>query len=364
MSKLYFPNLNGLRFVAASVVIIHHIEQFKEILGLPNYSKNSLVELIGKLGVTLFFVLSGFLITYLLLIEQKTKGEIKVKDFYIRRTLRIWPLYFFILILAFFIFPKILFFNIGELSNQLHHDFWTKFALYLFFLPNLVLGLYPLIPFASQSWSIGYEEQFYLVWPLLIKKIKNKNYIFLSIIGFFIIIKFLAFYVFDDYLIQKKYFKISEVFFSMPSIDCMAIGGGFAYLLFNNNKILKNIFTKNFQVVLYFIITILILSGTFIPFFNNQVYSILFGLLIINLAANPKCIINLENILLNYLGKISYGLYMYHTIIIVLVLKSLSLINVHNVILENILTFFLTIIVAAISYKYIEEKFIEKKTKF
>jgi len=94
MSKVYFPNLNGLRFIAASLVIVHHVEQFKEILGYSNYNEFSFIKLIGKLGVMLFFVLSGFLITYLLLVEQKEKGTIAIKSFYMRRLLRIWPLYF------------------------------------------------------------------------------------------------------------------------------------------------------------------------------------------------------------------------------------------------------------------------------
>lgn len=364
MSKIYFPNLNGLRFIAALLVIIHHVEQFKEILGYQNYSQTPFIKIIGKLGVTLFFVLSGYLITYLLLVEEKNKGKIAIKDFYIRRALRIWPLYFLILILAFFIIPEIQFFNIGELSNQLHENFWTKLTLYVFFLPNLVLGLYPIIPFASQLWSIGYEEQFYLVWPLLIKKIKNKNFIFFTIIGVFIISKFLVFYVFDAYLIQNNYYKIAEVFFNMPSIDCMAIGGGFAYLLFNKSVVLEKMFSKKLQITLYSVLIILITKGIFIPFFNNQVYSVLFGILILNLSANKNSIVSLENKTLNFLGKISYGIYMYHTLMIVVVLKSLFFLKIHNVVLENSLSIMLTIIMASLSYKYLEEKFIKFKEKF
>lgn len=69
MKKVYFPNLNGLRFVAAFMVIIHHVEQFKNLFGLENiFHKSPFISIVGKLGVILFFVLSGFLITYLLLV--------------------------------------------------------------------------------------------------------------------------------------------------------------------------------------------------------------------------------------------------------------------------------------------------------
>ena len=89
--RLYFPNLNGLRFIAALLVIVHHIEQLKYIYGLPNNFSSSFVQIIGELGVILFFVLSGFLITYLLLEEEKRTTTIAVKNFYLRRVLRIWP---------------------------------------------------------------------------------------------------------------------------------------------------------------------------------------------------------------------------------------------------------------------------------
>lgn len=363
MSKIYFPNLNGLRFITASIVIMHHVEQFKEFLGFPNYAHVSFIKLIGKAGVALFFVLSGYLITYLLLVETRDKGEIAIGRFYIRRALRIWPLYFFIILLSFFILPHLPFLHIPELTGHVHEHFWTKLLLYVLFLPNLVLAIYPIVPFASQLWSIGYEEQFYLVWPWLIKKIKNKYLIFFSIIAFFIIIKFLALFVFDDYLLAHHYDKAAEIFFMMPSIDGMAIGGLFAYLLFQRHPILEWFYSKTFQWVLYALTFGLIFGGVFIPFFNNQAYSFLFGLIILNLSANPKTIFSLENKTMDYLGKISYGIYMYHILMVVTVLKLLAMFDIHNVVLENILAISFTVVAAGISYKYLEERFIKMKSK-
>src|SRR5262245_59932952 len=96
--RVYFPNLNGLRFIAALAVIIHHIEQQKADFCLPNSFGAAPIQLFGELGVVLFFVLSGFLLTYLLLEEEKTTATIGIRNFYIRRILRIWPLYFLIII--------------------------------------------------------------------------------------------------------------------------------------------------------------------------------------------------------------------------------------------------------------------------
>ena len=137
--RIYFPNLNGLRFVAALLVIVHHIEQIKYIYGLPNNFSSSFIQIIGELGVILFFVLSGFLITYLLLEEENRTQTIAVKNFYLRRILRIWPLYFFIVILALFILPNISPFILPEYDKAtIYENLPAKIFLYVFFLPNLV----------------------------------------------------------------------------------------------------------------------------------------------------------------------------------------------------------------------------------
>ena len=102
MSKFYFKNLDGIRFIGALMVIIHHIEQNKSVFGIANIWNNPVIQSIGPLGVNLFFTLSGFLITYLLLKEYNTNKTIDVKSFYIRRILRIWPLYFLLIIIGFF----------------------------------------------------------------------------------------------------------------------------------------------------------------------------------------------------------------------------------------------------------------------
>ncbi len=79
--KIYFPGLNGLRFWAAFFVILHHVEQFKLWQGMPNLFRNNFFESIGHQGVSLFFVLSGFLITFLLLAEYEKTHHIAVKNF-------------------------------------------------------------------------------------------------------------------------------------------------------------------------------------------------------------------------------------------------------------------------------------------
>ncbi|HYF69227.1 MAG TPA: acyltransferase family protein, partial [Ohtaekwangia sp.] len=91
--RIYFKNLSALRFFAATAVILHHIEQYKFWAKIPNTWGDVTTDALGHKAVSFFFVLSGFLISYLLMEEQKKAGHISIKDFYIRRLLRIWPVY-------------------------------------------------------------------------------------------------------------------------------------------------------------------------------------------------------------------------------------------------------------------------------
>lgn len=362
--KIYFPNLNGLRFIAAFLVIIHHIEQFKSIYGLNSYwEKIPFINIIGKLGVILFFVLSGFLITYLLLSEEKTRNKISIKSFYVRRILRIWPLYFFILILAFAVLPNIKLFVLpGYEAEFVYSDLIYKLILFVFFLPNLVMPMFGLVPFASHVWSIGIEEQFYLAWPVVLKFVKKRRILLmLSIIFFYLLISRALNSVYTDFLPHKTELK---AIWSAFNIDCMAIGGLFAILLIRKNKILSFLMNKYvFYTTLILCLTMLI-QGVYIPYIHYEVYAVLFGVLILNFAANPGIKISLENKVMNYLGKISYGLYMYHPIGIVLSIYLATSIGVVSNWLLYPLGTGLTIILASASYKYLESGFLNLKAKF
>ena len=180
--KVYFPNLNGLRFIAALLVVIHHVEQLKLKFGFANNWHNPFVNISGRLGVLLFFVLSGFLITYLLLAEKKKTGTISIRKFYVRRALRIWPLYYLIVFLGLFILPEMSCLRMPEYTIEVKDNFLSKLSLFILMLPNLALVLFSPVPYLSQSWSIGVEEQFYLIWPNIFKKSKRVLRLLLGVI--------------------------------------------------------------------------------------------------------------------------------------------------------------------------------------
>ncbi len=114
--KRYFVNLNGVRFIASFLVLIHHIEQAKYALGIPGIYSWNVMQHAGRLGVGLFFTLSGFLITYLLIQEKNNHGDIATGKFYLRRIFRIWPIYFLLVISSYFILPHLSWFDI-----MIHH---------------------------------------------------------------------------------------------------------------------------------------------------------------------------------------------------------------------------------------------------
>jgi len=361
--KIFFPGLNGLRFFAAFFVIIHHVEQSKYDEHYTNIYQNPFINSIGGMGVDLFFVLSGFLITYLLIAEKETFKDIKVMKFYLRRVLRIWPLYFLIVLSGLFLFPHIPFLN----SNAGGH-LLQKTILFSLILPNVVLMSYGAIPYISQTWSIGVEEQFYLIWPLLLKY--SKRYL-PPLFGVIIIMKLLDFLLpFSLRFLVAHQSNISLQhgisymisYLSYLRITCMAIGGLGAYVLYFKKELILNfIYRKDVQLAIILISIPLLLMG------RLYAHSLIFILVILNISSNKNSLIKLDNKVFDFLGKISYGLYMYHELAIGIAFYLLKP-SIYNNLTSNVelyfLSVFLTITFATTSYYIFEKRFLGLKKYF
>ncbi|TXD51341.1 MULTISPECIES: acyltransferase family protein [unclassified Polaribacter] len=360
--KLYFPNLNGLRFIAAFFVIINHTEQLKVFYHLGDGILSDFTRNIGKLGVMLFFVLSGFLITYLLITEERLTGAIHTKKFYIRRFLRILPVYVLLIVVVFFMLHNFSFWDIPRMKNPLDNNFISILFLHIFLIPNVATAVYGFIPYIAQAWSIGTEEQSYLMWPVLLKKFKKHR---LALMISIVVFHFMVRVLFSHKLFIAIPFRdVIYKFWMHFNIDSIAIGSVFAILLCNKNRGLKYLLNTNlFYFVVFFTGTLLIL-GVRIPYFQYQFYSFLFGLIIINLAVNKELKNVLEYKVLNYLGKISYGIYMYHFIVLIPVLMFVSNINLENNILIYSLVLSTTIAISSLSYHYFESFFLKRKIKY
>ena len=187
---IFLSGLNGLRAIAAITVVISHIalvfNTFNSNFRLFGVDKNGdpNAYLLASYGATIFFVLSGFLITYLLMLE-KEKKPINIQSFYIRRILRIWPLYYFYLMLVLLTVYVV---NDNVVSLK------TLFFV-VFFSANIPSVLGNNLPYMHHFWSIGVEEQFYLFWPALVKKSKNNLvYILIFLIVTLNVIRVLLWY--------------------------------------------------------------------------------------------------------------------------------------------------------------------------
>ncbi len=367
-NRIYFSGINSLRFMAALAVIITHIELLKGTFGFESYWKNPIIFNLGGMGVYFFFVLSGFLITYLLLVEKEEYGKIAIKQFYLRRILRIWPLYYLILLLGFFVLPQFEVFHISYLQNSFYENFNANIILYIFILPNLAFSLFTAVPNIGQVWSIGVEEQFYIIWPWIVEKSKNILKTLVLIIVCLIILKIVVL-IFGEFYSTAGWYKALRLFVAMSKFECMAIGGIGAYMLFTRNNILKIIYNKYLMITAIISLPLLIyITPAYLQDGIHVVYSFSFLIIILNVSKGGEKSF-LENSTFNYLGKISYGIYMYHFMVVPLVLNIFKKhIALKSEFLLNFgiysLTILITIALSSISYRYFEKPFINLKSKF
>ena len=371
-ARIFFPNLNGLRFLAVLLVIIDHVEEIRSHFKLSSYWSVPAVPLLGQLGVDLFFVLSGFLITYLLLAEKQKLGTIDFRDFYMRRVLRIWPLYFVVVALSLFVFPAIGVLYYPELTPLVSHQLALKVLLYSFMLPNAAPHLFPVVPYLSQAWSIGVEEQFYIVWPVLVYYSKSYVRNFLLLAGAVIIATNLIWALTTP---SRHILPINELttfikyFLAFFRIQCMAIGGIFAVVLFQQRtQLLRLLTARPVQWALWLVLPVMMVRGQEVFHFTHEFYAVLFGVLVLNLSLTDTSIVSLRLPGLDYLGRISYGLYMLHIIAVVLAIKAANAMHItagaaHHTVVYAI-TIGVAICLSAASYRWIETPFLSLKKRF
>ncbi|NIJ51074.1 acyltransferase family protein [Dyadobacter arcticus] len=364
--KRYFPNLNGIRCIAALLVVFHHLEQAKHALGIANVYDWPIIQHAGRLGVGLFFVLSGFLITYLLLEEKGRFGNVDAKKFYLRRVFRIWPIYFLIIGLSFFVFPHITLLDYPGTAEKIQIHAAERLSLLLLVLPNFAFVLYDLPYWCAQTWSIGVEEQFYYLWPWLIKYPKRRIQIILLFLAITAGILFLGLYFVNPSEEMKD--AIITTFLGQFRIQTMALGGLCAWLVYKEKtRILEVVFRKEVQVIVYCLLISLFLSGIHFSGFL-EVYAMFFAFFVLNVSCNENTIISLDNAVMNHLGKVSYGLYIYHVVVIVLIINLLTANSpkwegpVYQAVLY-ISTFVGSVLVASLSYTYFEKPLLAFKDR-
>lgn len=343
-SPLYFPGLNGIRAIAALLVVCSHISMSISDLGFLGFGS---IAMAGY-GVTMFFVLSGYLITYLLLTEYKKNGEISYKKFYIRRILRIWPIYYLSLLIAL----------VWMYSSNQSIDI-KGLLFYIFMMANVPFIYGGTVGLVAHLWSVGVEEQFYLFWPWLFKV---RDRIFTSMI---VIILF--------YMILRIIFRIIEngpiyTLIGTARFHCMAIGGLGALAVFEKWSCLKHIYNPVLQAFCWLILIFSVYSPfhTF-SIIDGELYALIFIIIIINVSTNKKSLVKLENRVMHWLGRISYGIYVYHMFaigIIFYLVKNRIQANYPNLAILYLSVIGLTLLFADLSFRYFEATFMKIKNKF
>lgn len=334
----YVPELDGLRAIAVFLVMIAHSNIF--------FGDH------GGIGVDIFFALSGFLITTLILEERDKFGRLNLKLFYARRFWRLFPALIFLLVVTTIII-LIYFDNDWEVYSE-------ELVASFFYLYNISWYW----DFASQPfilyhmWSLGVEEQYYLWWPVLILILSNfikedKLAIFLLISGGVI---------FCMRIILVKYLFFNSIF--MDSIFFGSILG-----LLRRNFSLNYLISKYiFMVSLFLLLIFSVINFSFISIVIKEGYRGVFGifscLVIINLVSNTNSYTFskiLRSKLFVFFGKLSYSLYLWHLVVFI-VFRNINFLEPYQ---NFILKFIISIFLACISYFLIERNILKySRSKF
>lgn len=350
------PNLDPLRFFLASTVLLFHLPQLSRNQGLPFFDGLPIYHR-GIEAVYMFFVLSGFLIIRLIY-RAKLRDAFSIKDFYVRRILRIFPLYY--LILGF----GLLFYNVIlpalDIPFPINYTWKEAFFYTVFFLPNVFAKVFDPGGIIAVLWSIGIEEQFYIMIAPMLFFINTKwvlRFLSLLLAVYFIV------YWSDIFVILRKF---TFVYFFL-------FAGGVVAIMEERNMLQ---FLKRSPIVPIAICALTLLYFItdwfmFEPLWLRDLFTcMLFALFIHSLAFNNRGI-ELKSRLLDHFGHISYGIYMYHAIVlnaVVFMFLKLEILQNLNwtltVVLMHLLTFAGTLLIAHISYTYFELYFLKLKNKF
>jgi peptidoglycan/LPS O-acetylase OafA/YrhL len=361
-SRFYHPELDILRFFAFLGVFCHHAlphdTSFYSQLGVPKTLGTVLASAgaTGAFGVDLFFTLSAYLITELLLREKELLGTLDVKAFYVRRMLRIWPLYFLFLAVAvamqYFIPGQQLGWRATLAFSLLSGNWWIVFRGF----PSSVV--FPL-------WSVSIEEQFYLLWPVAARRIKASGMATVAI-AMLIVASLSRFY-----LVQHGSTESQIWCNTFARLDPIAVGILAAVVL--RGSATRSSLMGRVALLLsgatLLITAAVICSVKADPLTTTRVLvgypSAALGALAILLATlSPQAALGKSALV--YLGKISYGLYVFH--VLGLLISDLIVTRGYNsfglYLLKISVAFAITVIFAVISFRWIERPFLLLKSRF
>jgi peptidoglycan/LPS O-acetylase OafA/YrhL len=346
--RYYLPQLDGLRFLAALLVFIHHAPPIPVLSAIKPY---------GWAGVDMFLAISAFLITNLILLENDVTGDLSLRSFFIRRALRIWPLY-----LTYATAVCLFAFLIGAVPGTSAAAWWLSHMSFSNNVMTAVMG-YSQVPFSAHLWTISLEEQAYLVMPLLLGAFilagrKNRDAILFCGAGLTILI------VARLGLVLGK--APHPFIWVLPLRSDAFLFGALAAILTHGHE-------RAPVRLLFPAGVLLVLTVPFFPPVEQPGAYQVAGYTVLAAGCASlvlACVFSTaaERVLgfapVRYLGRISYGIYVYHLAAIFAAIKLLELLRISEPILGFGAALIITIAVASLSYHTLERPFLRLKARF
>lgn len=386
--KLWWTELDGLRALAFLLVFYSHTTGLfwradggRSALYQSLYQIDSHLKNWGWIGVDLFFVLSAFLITSILLREkEKQNNKVNLKNFLTRRVLRIWPLYYFYLALVGLTFPILLSeqSKIGlTVTAQQHAHWFEQLSAFLVFLGNYsMIKLGELVTPLNPLWSLCIEEQFYIIWGLTMTLVKTRRqavFILLSALAVAFVSRAFVFFGQGEHTITHLEYYVN----GLTHMDSILMGALSAFIYSQWGDKLQ---ASKILPPLFFALALATTGGiiAFAPGIESKDPSLIISMFAVALGwtfflfatltyAPVKRFFSLP--LLTHLGRLTYGLYIFHFLAIYCVLifsrhfiktpgQSTSVLLLWGLALP------LTYAAARLSWRYLEEPFIKLKSRF
>lgn len=352
----YIRQLDAIRAIAVTLVIISHWLPDYFFLNRISHGQN------GAFGVNIFFVLSGFLITRILLQnkidleKQQLPKVIAIKNFFFRRALRIFPIYYLTLTLLLVCHKYT-----GTHILETYPYYYTYTANLYFHSTQQWDGI------LSHLWSLSVEEQFYLLWPWIIFFTRKE---FLRPI----ILLFIAVGITSNYLFSTTVMDC----FTTSCFDAFGLGALLSWQVVYQRQKLSRFYMFTCIIAIASIVLLfgqLIFHQSLLPFRTLSAAIALWLICFVVLTEHRTTLINkvLKNNLLIWIGKVSYGLYLYHLLIpyfLNLLLQKLSNRGLLNIPRENYQlvllagSLFMLLFIAWISWNLIEQPFLGLKKRF
>jgi peptidoglycan/LPS O-acetylase OafA/YrhL len=350
----FFGSLDGLRALSILGVLWTHVWY---VSGLEYYNRlqHYPVLKMGAFGVDVFFGISGFLITTLLLRERSKNGTISLRDFYLRRSLRIWPLYYATLGIYVLL---VIFLQRGMGRDRVFFHFLPG---YLTFTYTWFAGWAASGAVFNFAWSLSVEEQFYVVWALVLRILRGLLPTFVMILMIFLRLS-VHFNVLQNFILKDSLPWRIAAGVSVP----ICLGAILAQILHSEKgfRILRPILGSKWAAPFWLLMLLASLIARQ-PFWQMIQWFLV-------AAVVGSCVIREDNALapflrfrpFAYIGVVSYGMYLLNTLVLDVINPVMNRIGLRHPLLKFPVFVAATVLVAGISYRFFETPFLRLKERF